>query len=164
MKNYEIRVFPKLADDGSTYWTACYPSVPGCVGGGDTLEEAISDAQENLNVYLEYLQEEKRKIPEEDYKGDFSGKIALRISKSTHKKLAEISENEGISINLLLNNAIENYIGLKSYDMNINKKIDDLREIADSGLYLQQTNTLINQKVWKNISELKEYITEGVLI
>ncbi len=164
MKNYEIRVFPKLADDGSTYWTACYPSVPGCVGGGDTLEEAISDAQENLNVYLEYLQEEKRKIPEEDYKGDFSGKIALRISKSTHKKLAEISENEGISINLLLNNAIENYIGLKSYDMDINKKIDDLREIADSGLYLQQTNTLINQKVWKNISELKECITEGVLI
>ena len=59
MENYEIRVFPKLADDGSTYWTACYPSVPGCVGGGDTLEEAISDAQENLNVYLEYLQEQK---------------------------------------------------------------------------------------------------------
>ena len=64
MKNYEIRVFPKLADDGSTYWTACYPSVPGCVGGGDTVEEAISDAQENLQVYLEFLQEEKRKIPE----------------------------------------------------------------------------------------------------
>ncbi len=163
MKNYEIRVFPKLADDGSTYWTACYPSVPGCVGGGDTVEEAISDAQENLQVYLEFLQEEKRKIPEEDYKGDFSGKIALRISKSTHKKLAEISENEGISINLLLNNAIENYIGLKSYDMNINKKIDDLRTIADSGLYLQQANALMNQKVWNGISELKEYVTEGVL-
>lgn len=61
MENYEIRVFPKLADDGSTYWTACYPSVPGCVGGGDTLEKAISDAQENLSVYLEYLQEEKSK-------------------------------------------------------------------------------------------------------
>lgn len=61
MENYEIRVFPKLADDGSIYWTACYPSVPGCVGGGDTLEEAISDAQENLNVYLEHLQEEKSK-------------------------------------------------------------------------------------------------------
>ena len=61
MKNYEIRVLTKLADDGSTYWTACYPSVPCCVGGGDTLEEAISDAQENLSVYLEYLQEEKSK-------------------------------------------------------------------------------------------------------
>mgnify|MGYP002627596409 CR=1 FL=1 len=61
MENFEIIVFPKLADDGSTYLTACYPSVPGCVGGGDTPEEAISDAQENLNVYLEYLQEEKSK-------------------------------------------------------------------------------------------------------
>ncbi len=163
MKNYEIRVFPKLAEDGTTYWTACYPSVSGCVGGGDTVEEAIKDAQENLQIYLEFLEEERRPIPEENYKGEFSGKIALRISKSTHKKLADISENEGISINLLLNNAIEHYIGLKSYDMNINRKIDALRAIADSGLYLQQANAFVNQKLWNDVSEIKELVTEGVL-
>ena len=44
MNNYEIRVFPKIAEDGSTYWTACFPSIPECVGGGDTIEEAIEDA------------------------------------------------------------------------------------------------------------------------
>ena len=163
MRNYEIRVFPKLAEDGTTYWTASYPSIPGCIGGGETVEEAISDAKENLQVYLEFLEEERRKIPEEDYKGEYSGKIALRISKSTHKRLAEISENEGISINLLLNNAIENYIGLKTYDININKKIDELRAIADSGLYLQQLNAQLNQNVWQEISDIKDYITEGVL-
>lgn len=159
MKDYEIRVFPKLADDGSTYWTACYPSIPGCVGGGDTVEEAICDAKENLSVYLEFLEEEKRKIPEDDYKGEFSGKIALRISRSTHRKLAEISEREGISINLLLNNAIENYIGKKSYEMVINKKIDDLRTMTDSGIALQQTNVIINQKVWGAVSKLENYIS-----
>lgn len=163
MRNYEIRVFPKLAEDGTTYWTASYPSIPGCIGGGETVEEAISDAKENLQVYLEFLEEERRKIPEEDYKGEYSGKIALRISKSTHKRLAEISENEGISINLLLNNAIENYIGLKTYDININKKIDELRAIADSGLYLQQLNAQLNQNVWQEISDINDYITEGVL-
>ena len=163
MRNYEIRVFPKLAEDGTTYWTASYPSIPGCIGGGETVEEAISDAKENLQVYLEFLEEERRKIPEEDYKGEYSGKIALRISKSTHKRLAEISENEGISINLLLNNAIEIYIGLKTYDININKKIDELRAIADSGLYLQQLNAQLNQNVWHEISDIKDYITEGVL-
>lgn len=160
MKNYEIRVFPKYAEDGSTYWTASYPAIPNCVGCGDTVEEAIGEAKENLEIYLDYLLEEKRKIPDEDYKSEYSGKIALRISKSTHKRLAEISESEGISINLLLNNAIENYLGLKSYDININKKIDDLRSIADSGLNLQKMNVLINKKLWNDVSSIKNCIVE----
>ena len=62
MKNYEVRVYPKKAEDGSTYWTAMYPSVPGCIGGGDTPEEAIIEAQENLEVSLEYLEDEKKPI------------------------------------------------------------------------------------------------------
>lgn len=163
MKNYEIRIFPKIAEDGSTYWTACYPSLPGCIGGGDTVEEAVSEAKENLEIYLEFLEEEHKKIPEEDSKNEYSGKIALRISKSTHRRLAEISDIEGISINLLLNNAIENYIGLKTYDMNINRKIDSLREIADTGLLLQKYNAMVNQNVWKDTTEIKSFINEGVL-
>lgn len=164
MKNYEIRVFPKVAEDGSTYWTACYPSVPGCIGGGDTVEEAISEAKENLEIFLEYLEEEHKKIPEEDSKNEYSGKIALRVSKSTHRKLAEISDIEGISINLLLNNAIEHYLGLKSYDMNINKKIDSLKEMANYGVKLQKFNAVINQNMWNDISEMKKTMISEVAL
>lgn len=162
MNNYEIRVFPKISEDGSTYWTACFPSVPGCIGGGDTVEEAISEAKENLEIYLDFLKEEHKKIPEADSKNEYSGKIALRISKSTHRRLAEISDIEGISINLLLNNAIEHYLGLKLYDMNINGKIDSLKEIATTGLSLQKYNAFVNQNVWKDITEIKDFINEGV--
>lgn len=163
MRNYEMRVFPKLAEDGSTYWTACYPSIPECVGGGDTREEAVREAEENLEVYLEYLVEECIKLPNEDYKGDYSGKISLRVSKTTHKRLANIADDEGISINLLINNAIENYIGIKTYDFGINKKIDDLRRVADSGLDLQIANAAINQNIWADLDELKGIVAEGVL-
>ena len=52
----EIKVLSKLADDGSTYWTAYYPSIPECAGGGSTAEEAINEAKENLKVYLEFLE------------------------------------------------------------------------------------------------------------
>lgn len=149
MRNYEMRIFPKVAGDGTTYWTAVYPSISECVGGGDTIEEAIADAKENLEVYLEFLEDECKKIPEDDYINEYSGKIALRISKSTHKKLADISEMEGISVNLLLNNAIENYIGLKSYDYGINQKIDELKKIADKGLSISTINTAVNQKSGK---------------
>ena len=50
MFNYEIRVFPLKAADGSIYWTARFPAVDGCVGGGDTPAEAIAEANENLKV------------------------------------------------------------------------------------------------------------------
>ena len=67
MNNYEIRIIPKLADD-SVYWTAYFPSIPDCVGGGDTAEEALIEAQENLKIYLEFLKDENREIPESDVK------------------------------------------------------------------------------------------------
>ena len=64
---------------------------------------------------------------------------------------------------MLLNNAIENYIGLKSYDLGINKKIDELRKVADSGLDLQKYNFAINQNVWKDMEEIKDFVREGVV-
>ena len=59
LSKYEMRVFPKTADDGTTYWTATFSSVPECIGGGDTLEEAVKEAMENLTVYTEFLKESK---------------------------------------------------------------------------------------------------------
>ncbi len=141
MCNYEIRVFPLKAEDGSTYWTAQFPAVEGCIGGGDTPEEAITEAQENLEIFLEYLQEEKKKIPAEYEAPEYNGKISLRVSKSVHKKVAEIAEQEGISINMLLNNAVEHYLGMKEYDLELDKKIRRI-EIANSVDYEKRLVTI----------------------
>jgi hypothetical protein len=45
---------------------------------------------------------------------DVSGKITLRMSKSTHRKLINRSEEEGISLNQLINEALIVYIERKS--------------------------------------------------
>nr|MBQ4318645.1 toxin-antitoxin system HicB family antitoxin [Clostridia bacterium] len=45
----------------------------------------------------------------------YSGRIALRIPKSTHKKLAEKSASEGVSLNMLLNCAVERYISSEHF-------------------------------------------------
>ncbi len=111
MSKYKIELVGQTAEDGKTYWTAKYPSVSGCIGCGDTPDEAIAEAEENLEVYLEYLQAEGIEAPKEMSVKDYSGKIALRISKSTHKKLVETSKDESISVNMLINNAIEHYLG-----------------------------------------------------
>lgn len=55
ISNYEIRVIPKKDNSGNVYWTAFFPEIVGCIGGGNSAEEAIRDAEENLKVYLDYL-------------------------------------------------------------------------------------------------------------
>ena len=42
-----------------TEWCVEYPDLKGCVGGGDTIEEAIADAEASKSVYLSYLEKTK---------------------------------------------------------------------------------------------------------
>ena len=46
---------------------------------------------------------------------------------------------------LLLNNAIERYIGEQQFDLNFYKKLVELKAVADSSLLLQQYNASFNQ-------------------
>lgn len=160
MNNYEIRVIPKKDIDGNTYWTAYFPKIESVVGGGDTPDEAIKEAQENLEFYLEYLQDEKRQLPQEYVENTFSGNIALRVSKSTHKKLNEIAEQEGISVNSLICNSIENYIGIKSFDYKIYDKIEEIKSISDDTNKTAKLNLMsnlkLNEVVWNSKLTLKD--------
>ena len=52
MRKYEIKIVPNVDVEGKTYWKAFFPAIEGCVGGGNTAEEAVNEAQENLEVYF----------------------------------------------------------------------------------------------------------------
>lgn len=56
MREYEIIAYPQHAEDGTVYWTAVCPAFAGVVGGGDTAADAFADFEENLRIYLDYLQ------------------------------------------------------------------------------------------------------------
>ena len=150
MANYEIRVIPKVDASGATYWTASFPAIDGCVGGGSTAEEAIREAEENLEIYLEYLESENIDIPTAYEETQYSGKIALRVSKSTHKKLAEKSVDEGVSINMIINNAVEHYLGISEYNCKLDAKIRTIQAMTGYSIKLQQDNLTINQQLLWN--------------
>ena len=42
---YSTKMYPIHLDDGRTEWCVGHPDLKGCVGGGDTEEEAIKDAE-----------------------------------------------------------------------------------------------------------------------
>lgn len=50
------------ADETSGYTVSC-PSLPGCHSQGETIDEAIANIKEAIELYLEVLEEDGQPIP-----------------------------------------------------------------------------------------------------
>ena len=94
--------------EGHIFWIAksCY--LKGCVGQGDTSDEAIVELEENERAWLETAKEAGIPIPEipTDNIDDYSGKMTLRLAPSVHMQAAHFALKEGISLNQYINNAV----------------------------------------------------------
>jgi len=55
-------------EDG--FWVAECPGLPGCISQGRTFEEAVSNIQEAIAVYIDSLREDALQIPAEYSFGD----------------------------------------------------------------------------------------------
>lgn len=62
MRRYCVVLTPDPEEGG---YTARLPALPGCNTQGETLEEAIANAREAIEGYVETLKELGRAIPEE---------------------------------------------------------------------------------------------------
>ncbi|CAM4060333.1 type II toxin-antitoxin system HicB family antitoxin [Saccharibacillus endophyticus] len=107
--NYKIEIQALTLEDGGGF-LATVPSLPGCMSDGETPVEALENVQDAIKAWIETAQELGRSIPEFDgeYKpfNEYSGKLSLRIPKYIHKKLAEKSQEEDVSINQLIQSYI----------------------------------------------------------
>ncbi len=59
---YSIILHPELEEGG---YSVSVPALPGCHTQGDTLEEAIANAREAIQSYIEGLLKDGEPIPEE---------------------------------------------------------------------------------------------------
>ena len=109
MRNYKVVIYPIRCDDGTVSWGARFPAIDGCVGGGDSPDEAVKEAFENLEIHLKVMEEEGMAIPKEDEQ--YSGKFALRMSKSLHEKAVMYAEHQGVSLNAFINETLSARIG-----------------------------------------------------
>lgn len=89
-----------IQDEDDSYYYARVLELDGCQSHGDTPEEAYKNIREAMEGYLSVKLEYGDPIPEPipDEK-EFSGKFNLRLPKSLHKKLTELAEAEGVSLN-----------------------------------------------------------------
>ena len=126
--NYPINVFQIETEDGYV-WMGKFPDVKGCVGGGNTPEEAIKDAYANLEIFLAYLNKSNLPIPtptNNDVEETYSGKMSYRTSKKTHRALAKLAEKEGVSINSIINEAVIERVTIKSCENIVEKNFSNI--------------------------------------
>lgn len=95
-KPYRMEIVPDLEEGGFTVY---FPELQGCLTCGETITQALENAEDAKRAWLEAAIEEGCYIPEPMALEDYSGQFKLRIPKSLHKALAEHAKSEGISMN-----------------------------------------------------------------
>ena len=93
---YKMEIVPDLDEGG---YVVNWPELPGCVTCGETLEQAVRNAEDAKYTWLETAIEEGVEIPEPINLDDYSGQFKLRLPKSLHRTLSEQASAEGISMN-----------------------------------------------------------------
>lgn len=104
---YEFNVFQTEAN-GNIYWVAKSKILKGCVGQGETAEEAILELNQNEKEWLLTAKQFNIPIPMPVIKKDiaFSGKVSLRMSPLVHEEAFNNAKELGISLNQYINDSI----------------------------------------------------------
>jgi len=95
---YSILITPD--PDGG--YVAEVPELPGCITQGDTWEEVIKMIEDAKRAWIETALQRGKEIPEPKIERKFSGRFVIRVSKSLHRRLSELAEKEGVSLNTLV--------------------------------------------------------------
>ena len=93
---YRMEVQPDPAEGG---FVVRYPDLPGCISVGETMEQALANAEDAKRTWLLAAIEDGANITKPDSLEGYSGQFKLRIPKSLHRSLAEHAKAEGTSMN-----------------------------------------------------------------
>ena len=107
---YPFEVRPLTKEEGGG-WLVTFPDLPGCMSDGETPAEAIENAKDALECWIDTCKEMGRQIPESGVSS--SGKFITRIPKSLHARLIARAKQEGVSMNALVSSFIAEYLGHK---------------------------------------------------
>ena len=93
---YKLEIIPDTEESG---FVASYPELPGCITCGETIADAVVNAEDAKKEWLLAAIEDNIEIAEPKGAESYSGQFKLRLPKTLHKTLAENSKKEGVSMN-----------------------------------------------------------------
>lgn len=122
----------EFEDDGEQVFSAEIKELPGLIVYGDSVEEVYEELELAKSDWIDANLEWKREIPEpvaEDL-DVYSGRLTLRMTKGLHKTIKEKSLSEGVSLNQMVVQLIND--GLNNANnaslANLSGEIESMRE------------------------------------
>ena len=93
---YRMELTPDPDEGG---YVVSFPDLPGCLSEGETIDEAVANAEDAKREWLAAAIEDGYPIKEPNGIDNYSGQFKLRIPKSLHKSLSVHAKEEGVSMN-----------------------------------------------------------------
>lgn len=93
---YSMELTPDMDEGG---YAVRYPDLKGCITSGETIEEAVRNAEDAKREWFTAAIESGIDIPFPNTEEGYSGQFKLRIPKSLHRQLALNAKREGVSMN-----------------------------------------------------------------
>ena len=107
-------VLRELTADEGGGWLAEVSDLPGCMGDGETGQEAIDDALNAIGEWIAEAEATGRTVPQPNGIENYSGKFLQRVPKSVHMKLTAQARREGVSLNSFVTMLIAEGLGRKN--------------------------------------------------
>lgn len=98
------------AEEGGGYLVEV-PDLPGCMSDGETIAQALANADAAIDEWIAAAREEGREIPEPDSLERYSGRWVQRVPRGLHRRLAQEAERQGVSINALATTLLAEGLG-----------------------------------------------------
>ena len=107
---YPFQVYQNQVED-HVFWVARSACLKGCVGQGETAEEAISELETNEQEWIVTAKEVGIPIPAVpvETSQEYSGKLTVRIAPAVHRDAAQRAKSERISLTQYISDAIVNW-------------------------------------------------------
>ncbi|MGD9826817.1 type II toxin-antitoxin system HicB family antitoxin [Desulfobacter sp.] len=96
-EDYTIEITPLTKEDGGGFLVT-FPDLYGCMADGETMEEAIREAKDAFNCWVEACLQWGKDIPAPSF-GNISGRFVTCVPQSLHARLTARAKEEGVSLN-----------------------------------------------------------------
>lgn len=166
-----------LGSDG--IWFIRIKELPGCFSQGKTQEEALRMIDDAMCGWLEVALEDGELIPEPRPEEQFSGKFVVRLPKSLHRKLVQIANDEGVSLNQFVSTSLSEMVGIsrelgtrKSNEIASVHRVDEFNILKEAFTMVvrsvcvyepDESGTLSNFSTWfgQNVETIQAFTTGG---
>lgn len=125
-------------------FTAEILEFPGCIAQGDTPEEAYERLESAAAGWIEAALDMGQEIPEPSDPYSYSGRIALRLPRSLHRRAAQMAERDGTSLNQFLVSAIAEQVGAGTLYARMTQRLEQQTGEMAIGLMRPAVNITFN--------------------